>query len=58
MCIRDRDAAIEAAEQLLGDLTADGNEVFEDIIPEDLSIPLELPGDNSDEAADYDAQAE
>ncbi len=54
----DVDAAIEAAEQLLGDLTADGNEVFEDIIPEDLSIPLELPGDNSDEAADYDAQAE
>ena len=54
----DVDSTIAAAEQLLNDLTADGDDVFEDIIPDELSIPLELPGDNSDEALDYDAQAE
>jgi flagellar basal-body rod modification protein FlgD len=51
-------STIEAAEKLLHDLTADSDDVFEEIIPDSVSLPLDLPGDNSDEDPDYDAQAE
>lgn len=54
----EENSIIEAAEKLLQDLTADGDDVFEEIIPDSVSLPLDLPGDNSDEDADYDPQSE
>jgi len=50
--------AIEAAEKLIGDLTANSEDVFDDMIPDTLDFPPELPGDASDDASDYDANSQ
>jgi flagellar basal-body rod modification protein FlgD len=52
------DDAIEAAEKIIGDLTANSEDVFDDMIPDTLDFPPEIPGDTSDDASDYDAESQ
>jgi hypothetical protein len=52
------DDAIAAAEKIIGDLTADSEDVFEDTIPDTLDFPLEIPADASDDASDFDAESQ
>jgi flagellar basal-body rod modification protein FlgD len=52
------DDAIAAAEKIIGDLTADSEDVFEDTIPDTLDFPPEIPAETSDDASDFDAESQ